>query len=208
LLLIEDDSELALLLVRYLGRSGVEVTHVSDGTVGVDAFLAASRTAHPFDVVLTDGLVPGKNGFLVAQAIRASPAGSRVGLALFSAAFRSARAQADAAQAGFDAYYAKPFVLTDLRDGLLKLAARSVAAASQAMASGDRLPVGSPVDPTSPQPPTGRRAQLAPLAWAQSSTTLSPWRWAMAQTRSMSTGRPNRCTGSRALVAGVIAASS
>ncbi len=128
LLLIEDDSELALLLVRYLGRSGVEVTHVSDGTVGVDAFLAASRTANPFEVVLTDGLVPGKNGFQVAQAIRASPAGSKVGLALFSAAFRGARAQADAAQAGFDAYFAKPFVLTDLRDGLLKLGARSGAA--------------------------------------------------------------------------------
>jgi hypothetical protein len=30
--------------------------------------------------------------------------------------------------------------------------------------------------PTSPQLPTGRPAQLAPLAWAQSSTTLRPWR--------------------------------
>lgn len=154
LLLIEDEAELALLLVRYLGRSGVEVTHVSDGTVGVDAFLAASRTAQPFDVVLTDGLLPGKNGFQVAQAIRASPAGSRVGLALFSAAFRGARAQADAAQAGFDAYFAKPFVLTDLRDGLLKLAARSGAPASKAAtAPGGRSPVG----PTAPQPFTESR---------------------------------------------------
>jgi len=154
LLLIEDEAELALLLVRYLGRYGVEVTHVSDGTVGVDAFLAASKTDHPFDVVLTDGLLPGKNGFQVAQAIRASTAGSRVGLALFSAAFRGARAQADAAQAGFDAYFAKPFVLTDLRDGLLKLAAR---ASSPSSSSSSRPSVA----PSEPQPFTEARRKSA-----------------------------------------------
>jgi CheY-like chemotaxis protein len=87
--------------------------------------LVAARSQAPFDVVLTDGLLPGRNGFQVAQAIRASPGGSRVGLAMFSGAFRGTRAQADAAHAGFDAYYAKPFVLTDLRDGLLALAART-----------------------------------------------------------------------------------
>ena len=125
MLLIEDDPDIALLLVRYLGRSGIEVTHLSDGNSGVAAFLVAARSASPFDVVLTDGLLPGRNGFQVAQAIRSSPGGSRVGLAMLSGAFRGTRAQADAVQAGFDAYYAKPFVLTDLRDGLLALATRT-----------------------------------------------------------------------------------
>ena len=125
LLLIEDDPDIALLLVRYLGRSGIEVTHLSDGNSGVAAFLVAARSAAPFDVVLTDGLLPGRNGFQVAQAIRSSPGGSRIGLVMLSGAFRGTRAQADAANAGFDAYYAKPFVLTDLRDGLLALATRT-----------------------------------------------------------------------------------
>ena len=125
MLLIEDDPDIASLLVRYLGRSGIEVTHLSDGNSGVAAFLVAARSQAPFDVVLTDGLLPGRNGFQVAQAIRASPGGSRVGLAMFSGAFRGTRAQADAAHAGFDAYYAKPFVLTDLRDGLMALATRT-----------------------------------------------------------------------------------
>lgn len=61
--------------------------------------------------------------------------------------------------------------------------------------------------PASPQLPTGCPAQLAPVAWAQSSITFRPCTEAIAVIRSMSTGRPNRCTGIRARVAGVIAAS-
>jgi hypothetical protein len=40
------------------------------------------------------------------------------------------------------------------------------------------------------------------VAWAQSSTTLSPWLAAIAHTRSMSTGRPNRWNGHQGLGGG------
>lgn len=122
LLLIEDDDDLAQLLTRYLGRSGFVVTRVSDGDAGVDAFLAARRTPTPFDIVVTDGLLPRQNGLQVAHAIRAVD--TTVPLVLVSAAFRNERARSDALDGGFDAYFGKPFVLGDLRDALVKLATR------------------------------------------------------------------------------------
>jgi len=46
------------------------------------------------------------------------------------------------------------------------------------------------------------------MAWAASSTTQSPWAWAMRHTSSMGAGRPVRCTGMMPRVRGVMAASS
>ncbi len=124
LLLVEDDSEISQLLLRYLERQGFVVTHVNDGAAAVGAFTAAVMSAAPFDVVLTDVLLPGRNGFQVAQAIRSTPAGQRVGLAMMSAAFRGQRTRTDALDSGVDAYFAKPFVLAELRDSLTALARR------------------------------------------------------------------------------------
>lgn len=124
LLLVEDDSEISQLLLRYLERQGFFVTHVTNGITAVETFVSAASAGRPFDVVLTDGLLPGKNGFQVAQAIRATPAGARVGMAMMSAAFRGNRARSDALNSGMDAYFAKPFVLTELREVLTQLARR------------------------------------------------------------------------------------
>jgi len=124
LLLLEDEADLGALLSRYLAKYGVDVTHVTDGQSGIDAFVAAQKMGKPFDVVLTDGLMPRKSGMEVCAAIRNLPGGRDVGVVLFSAVFRGARAHKDALEAGFNAYYAKPFVLADLRDGLFRLAKR------------------------------------------------------------------------------------
>ena len=167
LLLVEDDSEISQLLLRYLERQGFVVTHVADGGTAITTFSAAAASATPFDVVLTDGLLPGKNGFQVAQAIRATVAGRRVGLAMMSAAFRGTRARSDALNTGMDAYFAKPFVLSELRDSLTALARRH------------REVIGAPLSPPLPaggaprQPVTlfaGRAAEPALAALSQTST--------------------------------------
>ncbi len=150
LLLIEDDPDLSQLLVRYLTKTGFEVTHFADGQSGIDTFAAAAKASTPFDVVLSDGLLPRKTGFQVAQAIRATPSGRNVGLALFSAAFRGGRAKTDALAAGFDAYFAKPFVLADLKEGLEKLARRGKPTSQPPMDA------STPPSPP-PSPPTGSR---------------------------------------------------
>jgi len=162
LLLIEDDDDLAQLLTRYLGRSGFSVTRVADGDAGVDAFLAARRTPTPWDVVVTDGLLPRRNGLQVAQAIRAVDTG--VALVLMSAAFRSERTRHEAFAGGFDAYFGKPFVLGDLKETLVKLATRPrppPAAAPDASPGPATLPTAT--SPTMPRPIAAprRRSSIA-----------------------------------------------
>jgi len=66
-LLVDDDPDLARLLIDYLGSHEVEVSHVLDGPRGLAALQAAS-----FDVVLLDVMLPGIDGFEVCRRIRAS----------------------------------------------------------------------------------------------------------------------------------------
>jgi two-component system response regulator CpxR len=66
-LLVDDDRDLARLLTDYLGGHEVSLTHVEDGTRGLQAL--AERT---FDVVLLDVMLPGIDGFDVCKRIRAS----------------------------------------------------------------------------------------------------------------------------------------
>ena len=66
-LLVDDDPDLARLLIDYLASHDVEITHVLDGPRGLAAL--ASGT---FDVVLLDVMLPGIDGFEVCRRIRAA----------------------------------------------------------------------------------------------------------------------------------------
>ncbi len=66
-LLVDDDPDLARLLIDYLGSHEVEVSHVIDGPRGLAALQAGS-----FEVVLLDVMLPGIDGFEVCRRIRAS----------------------------------------------------------------------------------------------------------------------------------------
>jgi len=66
-LLVDDDRELARLLLEYLGAHSVTVEHVEDGEA------ALTRLAEgTYDVVLLDVMLPGADGFEVCQKIRKS----------------------------------------------------------------------------------------------------------------------------------------
>ncbi len=66
-LLVDDDPDLARLLIDYLGSHEVTVTHVLDGPRGLAALGSGA-----FDVVLLDVMLPGIDGFEVCRRIRAS----------------------------------------------------------------------------------------------------------------------------------------
>lgn len=57
LLLIEDDDELRRVIAQALAAGGHEVFQAADGRQGIDIFHAAK-----FDLVLTDLVMPGKEG--------------------------------------------------------------------------------------------------------------------------------------------------
>lgn len=64
-LLVEDDVRLALFTASYLTERGLTVTHVASG-----AAATASIAARPYDVVVLDIALPGKDGFSVCKIIR------------------------------------------------------------------------------------------------------------------------------------------
>ena len=118
-LIIEDDVGIGSLLVRALSKWGFDVTLERNGSQGIERF-----EHEKYDVALIDGLLPGRNGFAVASRIRALEGGDKIGLVMISAAFRNHQAKNDAHNAGFDAFYAKPFVVSEVREKLVELAGK------------------------------------------------------------------------------------
>lgn len=176
LLLVEDEPEIGKLLHRFLSRTGFEVVWVRDGEAATRRF-----AAEPFHLVLTDGLLPKKTGLDIAREIRASPRGARTGVVMMTAAFRTGRARRDAYDVGVDAFFEKPFVVTELRAKLLELLERQREAGSDVAiepsapvpadarakpASSPASAVSSPLPearrPAPPEPPTEPRSLLAP----------------------------------------------
>lgn len=68
ILLIDDNFELRRTLCRLLESAGYHVTEAKDGTRGID-LLKADNAA--FDLIITDVVMPGENGFDVIQAAQA-----------------------------------------------------------------------------------------------------------------------------------------
>ncbi len=71
LLMIEDDARLAHMVGEYLGQSGLQVTHMADGTSG----LARLQGGEPPDLVILDLMLPDIDGLEVCRRIRALPGG-------------------------------------------------------------------------------------------------------------------------------------
>lgn len=65
-LVIDDDWELCTLLKEYLEPFGFYVVSVHDGDEGVQAF-----EHHPFDLVILDVMLPGRDGLDVLKSLRA-----------------------------------------------------------------------------------------------------------------------------------------
>ncbi len=65
ILVVEDDDELAELLLEYLGQHGFELARVASGTEAGDAILRMQP-----DLVILDLMLPGQNGLDVCRQVR------------------------------------------------------------------------------------------------------------------------------------------
>ncbi|MBV8783927.1 MAG: response regulator transcription factor [Gammaproteobacteria bacterium] len=127
-LLIEDDTEAARILMKELRASGYRVEHAADGRAGL-----SQACAGQFDIVITDRMLPHLDGLAVIEAMR------RRGLVtpvLVLSALGAVDDRIRGLKAGGDDYLTKPFAFAELLARMEALLRRQ----SQA-SSGTRLRV-------------------------------------------------------------------
>ncbi|MFE0590364.1 SpoIIE family protein phosphatase [Micromonospora echinospora] len=102
ILVVDDNADLREHVSRLLATSW-EVVAVADGVAALEA-----AGTNPFDLVLTDVMMPGLDGFGLVTALRADPRTRHVPIVLLSARAGSAEAVAGLS-VGADDYLTKPF---------------------------------------------------------------------------------------------------
>jgi DNA-binding response OmpR family regulator len=109
ILVVEDDPLLRSVICDLLARMGLETVEASDATSAMTS-LASMRP----DLVCLDLILPEASGFEVCEFIRRSPE-HRTTPVLVMSARNYPEDRAHAAEAGADAFIAKPFTEDELR---------------------------------------------------------------------------------------------
>jgi two-component system OmpR family response regulator len=117
ILLIEDDAEAAEFLVKGLRESGYEVSHSQDGREGLQR-----ATDGPFDLVVTDRMLPQVDGLAIIQQMRQRSISTPV---LVLSALGTVDDRIRGLKAGGDDYLTKPFAFAELLARIEALLRRS-----------------------------------------------------------------------------------
>ena len=108
ILVVEDDPDISDLIAHYLQKAGHEVTRLTSGT----QVLPRLRTAIP-DLVILDLMLPGMDGLLVCQAMRADTSMAAIPVIMLTARGDEADRIAGL-ELGADDYVTKPFSAKEL----------------------------------------------------------------------------------------------
>ena len=119
ILVVEDDRDIADLLVHYIGKAGWSGQVVATGS---DALAAARAT--PFDCVVLDLMLPGMDGLQVLRALRSGPDTAAVPIIMLTARAEEAD-RIRGLEIGADDYVAKPFSPNELVARIRALMRRS-----------------------------------------------------------------------------------
>ena len=130
-LVVEDDEQVASSLRRGLRELGMAVDTVGDG---LEALAAAE--AAPYDVIVLDVMLPGRDGYEVSRTLRRRRVGSRI-LMLTGRTAVDDRVQG--LDAGADDYLAKPFALKELAARIRALTRRDLADRTAVLRAGPIL---------------------------------------------------------------------
>ena len=103
ILIVEDDRDIADLIVHYLQKAG----HTVDSLASGSAVLSRLRE-RPADLLILDLMLPGMGGLQVCQAMRAEPAMAAIPLIMLTARGEEADRIAGL-ELGADDYVTKPF---------------------------------------------------------------------------------------------------
>ena len=103
ILIVEDDTDIAQLIEHYLQRAGHAVDRLSSGS----AVMARLRSK-PADLVILDLMLPGMDGLLVCQAVRADPSTAAIPIIMLTARGEESD-RVSGLELGADDYVTKPF---------------------------------------------------------------------------------------------------
>ncbi len=106
ILLIEDEANVASLIMRSLSEEGYEVSLAPDGTTGLDMAMQ-----YPFDMIILDIMLPGINGLEVCRRIRAAGRSTPI---LMLTALGTTQNVVAGLDSGADDYLVKPYKLAEL----------------------------------------------------------------------------------------------
>lgn len=107
-LLVEDDAAVSYFLERVLHRAGYAVGLAADGEEGLQIF-----RSRPWDLVITDRMMPNLTGEKMAEMIKKESPSTRI-ILITGFPQRVERTEL------FDAIFSKPFVIADLLACVLK----------------------------------------------------------------------------------------
>jgi two-component system, OmpR family, alkaline phosphatase synthesis response regulator PhoP len=125
LLLVEDEPGLQLVLSDRLASEGYQVETAADGNVAV-----ARAAGEPFDIIVLDVMLPGRDGFDVARTLRQQ--GIQTPILMLTARGQVVD-RVVGLKLGADDYLTKPFEMIELLARLEALLRRAPAAAGVAL---------------------------------------------------------------------------
>jgi two-component system, OmpR family, alkaline phosphatase synthesis response regulator PhoP len=126
ILVVEDDADIAALIAHYLEKVGHRVERVTSGS---DVLPRLRRT--PADLVILDLMLPGMDGLVVCQAMRADPSIAGIPVIMLTARGEESD-RVSGLELGADDYVTKPFSpkeLTARVTALLRRAGRTTSGA-------------------------------------------------------------------------------
>lgn len=109
ILIVEDDSEIRMLLDNFLTSEGYTVTQAGDG---YKAF--SLMTLKSFDIILLDMMLPGKSGSEIINSLRSSSKEYADTPVIVISAKNEIETRLDALRDGADDYIVKPFDLNEV----------------------------------------------------------------------------------------------
>ena len=117
-LVADDDPEICTLIKTILGKGPYEIVLCNDAE---SALVHIQRDA-PYDILISDFMLPGISGIELIAQVRSSPATARMPIVMISGHNNYAM-DARAKSAGANAFLNKPFTLSQLRTTVQQLLA-------------------------------------------------------------------------------------
>lgn len=118
ILLVEDDVKIAAFIIKGLKSQGFSVDHVEDGVSGVDL-----ATVTPYDVIITDLMLPKKSGLSLIKDLREQKLDTPI---IILSAKDTVDDRVKGLEYGADDYLTKPFAFSELLARLYALVRRSM----------------------------------------------------------------------------------